>query len=416
MFHFMTLSAYKIGLYTLNSISFGGNMKNKSSRRSFLAAGLVLPATAVASTTHFSFPNPQAPKPTANPAGGFSYRVLGKTGLKVTSVGFGCMITSDQSVVERAADIGITYFDTARGYQQGNNERMVGAALKSKRKNLVLSSKTGAQTKQEALTHLETSLRELGTDHLDIWYLHGKTRASDLKDELMEAQAQAKKEGKIRFAGVSTHGGHAEVIPAMIEKKDHFDVVLASYNFSMEPAITGLLESAAKAGLGIVAMKVMAGGFRRSKPGDKTYDTLKREGAMLAALKWVLKNPNVHTTIPSITDMEQLDENMKAMTVPFSSSDEKVLAAQLEYIRPLYCRACGQCNGTCPRGLPVSDMLRFLSYAEGYGEYGLGREHFLALPKKVQQVRCDLCPTCAVRCLNGVRVSERLSRAQEIFV
>jgi len=391
-------------------------MKKTSSRRSFLATGLVLPATAIASTSRTTFIGSQAAAAPAARAGGLSYRVLGRTGLKVTSVGFGCMITSDQSVVEKAVDLGITYFDTARGYQQGNNERMVGAALKSKRNNLVLSSKTNSQTKQEALGHLETSLRELGTDHLDIWYLHGKSKAADLKDELMEAQAQAKKEGKIRFAGVSTHGGHAEVIPAMIEKKHHFDVVLAAYNFSMEPAITALLESAAKAGLGVVAMKVMAGGFRRAKPGEKVYDTLKREGAMLAALKWVLRNPNVHTSIPSITDMEQLDEDMKAMTVPFAGADEKVLAAQLEYIRPLYCRSCGVCSGTCPKGLPVSDMLRYLSYAEGYGEYTLGRENFFALPAKVQAVRCNLCPTCAVQCPNGVRVAERLVRAQEIFV
>ncbi len=390
-------------------------MKNASSRRSFLAAGLILPATAIASTTRSALTDTQAPKVPAKPAGGLSYRVLGKTGLKVTSVGYGCMITSDQSVVEKAADLGINYFDTARVYQQGNNERMVGAALKSKRNSIVLSSKTGAQTKQEALGHLEKSLSELGTDHLDIWYLHGKSKASDLNDDLMEAQAQAKKEGKIRFAGVSTHGGHADVIPAMIAKKDHFDVVLASYNFSMDPAMPGLLESAAKAGLGVVAMKVMAGGFRRTKPGEKLFETLKREGAMLAALKWVLKNPGVHTTVPSITDMEQLDEDMKAMSTPFSSSDEKVLAAQLEHIRPLYCRSCGECAGTCPKGLPVSDMLRFLSYAEGYGEYGLAREHFLELPKNIQQVRCDLCPTCTVQCRNGVRVAERLSRAQEIF-
>ncbi len=390
-------------------------MKNKSSRRSFLATGLVLPATAMATTSRSVLTEPQASKAPAAKTGGMSYRVLGKTGLKVTSVGFGCMITSDQSVVEKAADLGITYFDTARVYQQGNNERMVGAALKSKRNSIVLSSKSGAQTKQDALAHLDKSLSELGTDHLDIWYLHGKSKAADLNDDLIEAQVQAKKAGKIRFAGVSMHGGHADVIPAMIAKKDHFDVVLASYNFSMEPEVTGLLDSASKAGLGVVAMKVMAGGFRRAKPGEKLYETLKRDGAMLAALKWVLKNPNVHTTIPSMTDMEQLDENLKAMTVPFGGADEKVLAAQLDYIRPMYCRACGECTGVCPKGLPVADVLRFLSYAEGYGEYGLARDQFLQLPVKVQKVRCDLCPTCAVNCPNGVRVAERLSRAQEIF-
>lgn len=392
-------------------------MKTTSSRRTFLAAGLALPATAIASNSRSAAIGTQKPATPAVNSGGLSYRILGKTGLKVTSMGFGCMITSDQSVVEKAADLGITYFDTARVYQLGNNERMVGAALKSKRNSLVLSSKSGAQTKQEALAHLETSLKELGTDHLDIWYLHGKKKAEDLKDELIEAQAQAKKEGKIQFAGVSMHEGHAAVIPAMIAKKDHFDVVLASYNFTMDPSTTALLESASKAGLGVVAMKVMAGGFRDDRTGKKPkfYNIMSRDGAMLAALKWVLKNPSVHTTIPSITDMEQLDEDIKAMTVPFSAADEKVLAAQLEHIRPLYCRYCGSCEGTCPQGLPVSDMLRFLSYAEGYGQYGLGREHFLALPAAAKQVRCDFCPSCTVKCPNGVRVAERLSRAQEIF-
>jgi hypothetical protein len=388
-------------------------MKDKSSRRSFLVAGLTLPAAALASATRPNSQGQGGPNLASGPAVELKYRVLGKTGLKVTSVGFGCMITSDQSVVEKAADIGITYFDTARGYQGGNNERMVGAALKNKRKNIVLSSKTGARTKQEALDHLNTSLKELGTDYLDIWYLHGKGRADQLTDDLLEAQQIAKKDGKIRFAGLSTHGGQAEVIPAAISKK--LDVVLTSYNFTMDPGFPSLLESAAKAGLGVVAMKVMAGGFRRVRQGDKLYDTLKREGAMLAALKWVLKNPNVHTTIPSMTDMDQLDENLKAMTAPFTDKDEKVLAAQLEYIRPLYCSMCGKCDGTCPKGVPVADVIRFLSYAEGYGEFSLGRESFLSLPKEVRNVRCSLCTTCAVQCPNGVRVAERLSHAQEVF-
>ena len=393
-------------------------MKDKASRRDFLALGLALPATALGSTALPGLPGlpgSEAPRPASAAAGGLSYRVLGKSGLKVTTVGFGCMITSDPSVIEKAADLGINYFDTARGYQGGNNERMVGAALKAKRNNLYISTKSGGGTRQEALGHLETSLREIGTDHVDIWYLHGKSRASDLSDELMEAQRTAKQQGKIRFAGVSTHGGHAEVVQAMVEKKDHFDVWLVSYNFSMDPATAGLVEKAAQAGLGVVAMKVMAGGFRRLKPGDKLYDKFKQPGAMLAALKWVIKDKNVHTTIPSITDMEQLDEDMRAMTTPFAKSDEDVLAAQLEHIRPLYCRMCGQCDAVCPKGLPVSDVLRYLSYAEGYGQYQLGRESFLAMPREARDVRCNSCSSCSVECPNGVRVAERLARAQELF-
>src|SRR4051794_34109565 len=130
-------------------------MTHPSSRRNFLAAGLAVPAVASASRSMVP-PLQQATPPPAGPA--FQYRTLGKTGLKVTTVGFGCMITSDGSVVERAADMGITYFDTARGYQQGNNERMVGAALKNKRKALTLSTKSHGAIKADALKDLDTSL------------------------------------------------------------------------------------------------------------------------------------------------------------------------------------------------------------------------------------------------------------------
>jgi predicted aldo/keto reductase-like oxidoreductase len=164
-----------------------------------------------------------------------------------------------------------------------------------------------------------------------------------------------------------------------------------------------------------VAMKVMAGGFRKVDPSNKYYSTLKREGAMAAALRWVLKNPKIDTTIPSMTDMDQLEENRRAMGAKFTEADEKLLSAHLERIGPLYCRMCGRCEGTCAKGLPVADVLRFLTYAEGYGQFALGRERFLELPEKVTAVRCGECSTCSVECRFGVRVAERMRRAQEIF-
>ncbi len=387
------------------------------SRRNFLATGLALPV--VASATR-SEPEPQTPARPQSPVKAFAsgpefrYKVLGKTGLKVTTVGFGCMITSDGSVVERAADIGITYFDTARGYQSGNNERMVGAALKKKRKDIVLSSKTAGKTKTEALAHLDTSLKELGTDFLDIWYLHAKDKPADVTDDLIEAQQIAKKAGKIRFAGVSTHAGQKELIPFLAANRN-IDVILTQYNFSMEPFMNEAIDQATKAGKGIVAMKVMAGGFRRPIPGNVVQEKLKREGAMLAALKWVLRNPNVHTTIPSMTDMDQLDDNLKACANPFSAADEKLLALQMDHIRPMYCRMCGECAGQCRQGLPVADVLRFLTYADGYGQFALGRERFLEMDTEHAAVRCGECPGCTVKCPYGVEVAQRLIRAQDLF-
>jgi predicted aldo/keto reductase-like oxidoreductase len=142
---------------------------------------------------------------------------------------------------------------------------------------------------------------------------------------------------------------------------------------------------------------------------------LKRDGAMLAALKWVLKDSYIHTTIPGMTDNDQLDENLKAMTESYSPMEEQLLARQLDFITPLYCRMCGDCDGHCAKGLPVADVLRFVMYAEGYGQFELGRDHFKKLPVELASVRCGDCPTCTVKCRFGVKVPERLARAQEMF-
>ncbi len=387
-------------------------MAPKTSRRDFLSAGLMVPFAGAAS--NFSLlPGPESHLETVSSEVKLAYRFLGNTGLRVTTVGMGCMITSDPSVITRAADLGISYFDTARSYQHGNNERLVGAALGTKRKQVVLSTKSGAGNKQQLLQDLDTSLGELKTDHVDIWYLHGKDRPEDIRDDMIEAQHIAKRQGKIRFAGMSTHA-----LPKMaswtVEKKA-FDVVLTTYNFAMAGNMDEAIAAVAMTGTGVVAMKVMAGGFRDVKRSDPLYKKLQRDGAMLSALKWVLKKPNVHTTIPSMTDMDQLDENVRAMAEPFAAGDHKILSAHLEQITPLYCRMCGQCEGTCAHGLPVAAMLRILTYADGYGQFALARERFQELPAEHSTVRCADCSECTVHCPNGVQVAARLVRAQDLF-
>jgi hypothetical protein len=395
-------------------------MKSKNtSRRSFLSAGLILPVVGAASrvgfastgTALFKSPEESTEKPSAPPK--LEFRTLGKTGLKVTTLGFGCMITSDPSVVERAADIGINYFDTSRNYQHGNNERMVGAALGAKRKQVVLSTKTDTSKKDSMLQELETSLQELKTDYVDIWYLHGKDNIADITDEMIEAQQIAKKQGKIRFAGVSTHKPQ-QLLPWMAQK-GVFDVALPVYNFTMDAGVDQAIDTAAKAGIGIVAMKVMAGGFKSVKPSDPLYSKLKKDGALLAALKWVISKPNIATTIPGMTDMDQLDENLRAMANPLSTGDKQILAAHLEMIKPIYCRMCGECDGACKQGLPIADVMRILTYADGYRQFGLGRERFQQLAAEHRAVRCGDCDECTVQCPHGVRVSDRMARAQELF-
>ncbi len=407
-------------------------MKTDFSRRDFLTAGLILPAVDIGGAANPTFPaaDSQAkPGPVK-----LTHRTLGKTGLKVTSLAFGCMTTPEPAVITRAADIGINHFDTARSYQNGNNERMVGAALKDVRKKVIISSKSGAQTKAQLLSDLDTSLRELGTDYLDIWYLHMKNEPEQVNADLLEAQRVAKQSGKIRFAGVSTHFNMDRMLDHLA-KLGQTDVVLTTYNFAMRSVdaamnanpdapksdITAAIRSARKAGLGIVVMKTMAGGVSRVGRGDRLYGANPRElsqrlsqpGVPVAAIKWALRNDSVDTAIVCMTDFDQLDENLRAMAEPYTQKDEQLLSTQLATISSSYCRMCGSCGGACERGVPVPDVLRFLTYAEGYGQFPLARERFLEMPQPARDARCRDCASCSFTCAHGVAVREHLTRAQE---
>ncbi len=400
-------------------------MKQSSSRRGFLSASLAAPAAGLAAQSRSGSGEIK-----------LEYRNLGKTGLKVTSLSFGCMTTSDPTVIERAAGTGIVHFDTARLYQNGNNERMVGAALKSRRQKVVISSKSQGKTQQQALADLDTSLRELGTDYLDIWYLHMKNEPAEVTDDLLEAQRIAKKAGKIRFAGVSTHFNMDRMLRYLAEQ-GQTDVALTTYNFAMRSVaadmntntaaprtdMSAAIREARKSGMGIIVMKALAGGATRVQRGDRLYgadpQTLARRlgqpGLPLAAIKWALRNESVDTAIVCMTDHDQFEENLRAMAEPYTRKDEALLAEQLARISDSYCRMCGACGGVCDKGVPVPDMLRFLTYVEGYGQFAMARARFLEFPEEVRAVRCGDCAACSVKCPNGVRVRERVGRAQELF-
>ena len=380
-------------------------MDHAPSRRGFLTAGLGLPALAAA----------QSGKPI-----GMERRTIGKTGLKVAPLGFGGRGTTEAGVLQRAFDLGINYFDTGRTY--ANNERLIGVAFKGKRKDVVIASKTSAKTKRDALADLDASLRDLQTDYIDIWQLHGKVDPKDVTDELLGVLQDAKKSGKVRFVGVTTHLNVPVMLPHML-KVGGCDVMLAGYNFTLQPEVTAAIRKARQAGMGIIAMKVLAGGFARIEGSEPRFEgspaalarTLRQKGAMTAAIRWALQNESVDTSAVCMADYDQVEENVRALARPFSESDEKLLAAKLAFLRPIYCRMCGTCGGVCEKGVRVADTLRFLTYAEGYRDFPLARQSYLELPEQSRQIRCSDCRTCSVRCPNGVEVQARLIRAQELL-
>jgi predicted aldo/keto reductase-like oxidoreductase len=378
------------------------------SRRQFLQAGLALPAVGLVSSrgTDSAFQGSSS-----NPR--VVYRSLGKTGLKVTGVGYGIGFVPVTEVVARAIDMGINYFDTSRDY--GESEKIFSGVIKGRQRDkIVIATKSPSRTKDAIIKDLETSLKVLGTDYVDIWHLHGRDNPSQIPDEAVEGLEACKKSGKTRFIGFSSHDIN-NMVPFIL-KTGKFDVIQTTYSFPIglryrEQAIAKLHE----AGIGIIAMKVVVAlsGFNlksvENPPARPNGD------GPVAGIKWVLQNPAIGTTVPNMRTIPQLEMNFRAMSEPYTPADEKLLSKLNEQIRPDYCRMCYECKAVCPKGIPVADVLRFLSYHDFYGDYHRAVVSFKNLAREVREVRCGECDTCAIQCPNGVQVQDRLIRAQQLL-
>jgi uncharacterized protein len=377
-------------------------VKKKASRREFLQCGLILPAAGLIASRSLGAPS--------SPPSGLRYRTLGKTGLKVTSVGCAAGSEPNPEILARALELGVNYYDTARIYGGGKSEQILGKAIQGKRDKIVLASKTYSNTKAKIFEDIETTLKTLGTDHLDIYHQHSRHEPKEITNEMIEAMELVKKQGKTRFIGVSTHDPNAMV--DFILKAGKFDIVQTTYSYAIgAPFRDAAIARLHEAGIGVVAMKVVIA--TATPKGDKG-NHLSNEGG-LAAIKWVLRNPNISTTVPWSETMEELEINFRAMAEEFTPPDEKILFTRNEQIRELYCRMCFQCKGKCPKGVPVADELRFLAYNDFKGNFQEARESFGELPGEIRSIRCRDCSSCAVQCPNGVKVHERLIRAQELL-
>jgi aryl-alcohol dehydrogenase-like predicted oxidoreductase len=340
------------------------------------------------------------------------YRTLGKTGIKLPVVSMGVMYSDNPNLVRAALDKGIVHMDTAPNYQMGQSERMIGEVIKGRpRDSFVISTKvrlprkfsgvfTDKATEEAFSESLHASLKNLGLECVDILYSHEIARSESVSFEpILNGMEKAKKAGKIRFAGVSTHGNEPKVIEAAIESKA-YDVILTSYNFRQKHylQVKEAIAKASQAGLGIVAMKVMGGAFL----GDKTAK-VENTGA---ALKWALQDPNVHTAIPGFTSFDQMETDLAVMeNVTLNDSEKKSLQIQTS-IPGLYCQGCGQCLKQCYAKLPVPDLMRAYMYAYGYRQPALAKSLIVSLgfPHEV----CGECSSCPVKCQNGWSVGGKI--------
>ena len=355
----------------------------------------------------------------------FITRKLGKTGIEVPIVSFGVMRADNPALVKAALDAGIVLFDTAHGYQRGKNEEMLGEVLKDRpRDSFVLATKvqpeetdnrTGeikaGSTAKAFLEKFDISLKRLKLDYVDILYVHSVfSKDGVMFPAMLEALQTAKKSGKARHVGLSTHKNEPEVIQAAVES-GVYEVVLSAINFKQDyyPKLKEAIANAAKAGIGIVAMKTMAGGFH-----DKER---KQPINCKAALKFVLQDENVTTAIPGNTNFDHLNMNISVNTDLKMTDEEKgdLLLGQSQ--GGLYCQGCEHCVPNCPKGLPIPDIMRAYMYTYGYREPEMA--HSLLSSLDLPKLPCSDCSHCGAVCAKGFDIPARIkdvSRLTEVPV
>jgi aryl-alcohol dehydrogenase-like predicted oxidoreductase len=334
------------------------------------------------------------------------YRTLGKTGLKVTAVSMGVMNCSDPAVLLRAYDLGVNFYDTADCYMHGHNEEMVGKAFEGKRQKVFIQTKVHAHDEKKMRASVERSLRRLRTDYIDVLVWHGHSSPEEVSDpKLSEFMSKMKKEGKVRFTGFSSHRKMALLLREAAKSNLH-DVALVSYNFTHSKDLKEAVALAAKSGMGIVAMKTQAGGYKKEKMGGLSPHQ--------AALKYILMDQNVSCAVPGVTTIEQIEECAAVMGTSFSKRELEALEQYQSFLQGRICTMCGGCIGECPYGVHHDDLLRLVMYHDGYENNSLLRES-LEMIAQQDFSRCSECPTCSVVCRRGLDMKAQIQLAQEIL-
>ena len=353
-----------------------------------------------------------------------AYRNLGSTGFQVSEIGFGCMNMRDPDLVHAAIDQGINYLDTAHSYMNGENERVVGQVMKTERNRVFLTTKikwdmSGIDPKNMP-GMIETSLKRLQTDHIDLLLLHiTDKREQVLREDLIKIFDNARRKGQTRFVGVSTHANQAEVLDALVESK-FWEAVLVGYSYISPPSVKEAIKRTRKEGLAIIAMKNLLQLTTRPRPPitDIPKYNISNITSRQALIKWVLDDMYVDTTIPGMTTFEHLADNITIMGMPMSFGERRTLYHYGENIKGSYCQSvagCTGCRDQCPKGVEISELNRCIGYAYGYGDMRLARENYDSLPHEWRVDVCSGCEECEVKCVHGLNLTQTVRRARELF-
>lgn len=331
------------------------------------------------------------------------YRVLGKSGLRVSRLGFGGIpiqkidAAGTRQLLRQLKEAGVNYIDTARGYTV--SEEYIGEALEGMREHFILATKSMARTKEAMAADIDISLRNLRTDYIDLYQVHNPS-ASQLAQVTapggaLEALLEAKAAGKIGHIGVTLHS--ADLFRRAVEMP-WVETIMFPYNI-VETQGEELIRLCGEKNIGFIDMKPMAGGAI--------------EDATLA-LRFILQNPSVDVVIPGMAAAEEITQNVAAAADSRSLTTEELAA--IDHLRQTlgthFCRRCNYC-APCTAGINISGVFLMEGYLSRYGLEDWARARYGAMEKKASA--CIGCGVCETRCPYQLPIRQMLKDAAQKF-
>ncbi len=402
--------------------------KRISRRQFFKTAGAVSGSSLLAATGAFGQDTSDAVASTkVNPQ--VPTRVFGKTGTQVSSLALGGMfdITTNQLVLKQALNWGVTYWDTADCYNGGKSEQGIGQFFEKNpevRKKIFLVSKSDSREPEGISKLLHQSLERLKTDFIDLYFIHGVSKARELSGEIKTWAEKAKASGKIKYFGFSAHSNMEDLLSAAA-KLGWIDGIMMAYNFRImhKAAMKAAVEACVKAGIGLTAMKTQGGG----SVSVENETELQMAGRFLrqgytdkqARLKAVWENPDISSICSQMPNITILMSNVAAALnqTKLSAEDWRLFARYTDETASSYCAGCADlCETAVPESVPIRDVMRFLMYYRNYGETAWARSLFARLPEEIRRNLADADYTNAERqCPQGLAIGRLMREAGSLL-